>query len=81
MDVVVGNFEAPGAVFFNAGQGQFAETAWGGLDGDGWPDIAAAPSEPPNAIWFNGPVVKKSGRLLFDWHRLAGRMLNAGDRI
>jgi hypothetical protein len=24
------------------------------LDGDGWPDIAAARSEAPNGVWFNG---------------------------
>ena len=31
----------------------------GDLDGDGWPDIAAARSEAPNGIWFSGPAVKK----------------------
>jgi hypothetical protein len=33
--------------------------ALGDLDGDGWPDIVAARSEAPNAIWFSGPVMKK----------------------
>jgi hypothetical protein len=71
LDVVVGYLEAPGSVFFNAGQGGFTETNWGDglgavyglalgdLDGDGWPDVAAARSEAPNAIWFSRPGMKK----------------------
>ncbi len=71
LDVVVGNVEAPGSVFFTAGPGRFTEVPWGDgqgavdglalgdLGGDGWPDIAAARSEAPNAIWYNGPAVEK----------------------
>ncbi len=70
LDVVVGNYEAPGSVFFQGrigGKMTFQETHWGDgkgvvyglaigdLDGDGWPDIAAARSDAPNAVWFNGP--------------------------
>ena len=29
------------------------------LDGDGWPDIVAARSDAPNAIWFSGLAGKK----------------------
>lgn len=73
-DIVVGRQEARGSVFFNQSRGKkftFAETPWGDgqgavyglalgdLDGDGWSDITAARSEAPNAIWFNGPAVKK----------------------
>ena len=74
LDIVVGNFEARGSVFFNMGGGKlprFEEIPWndgkgavyglaiGDLDGDGWPDIVAARSDAPNAIWFNGPVPRK----------------------
>jgi len=70
-DVVVGRQEARGSVFFSLGGGglpRFREEPWndgkgsvyglaiGDLDGDGWPDIAAARSDAPNAIWFNGPA-------------------------
>jgi hypothetical protein len=73
-DLVVGRQEARGSVFLNQSSGKkftFEETAWGDgqgavyglalgdLDADGWPDIAAARSEAPNAIWFNGPAGKK----------------------
>jgi hypothetical protein len=72
-DLVVGRQEARGSVFFNQCSStklQFAETAWGDgqgavygvalgdLDGDGWPDIAAARSEAPNGVWFSGPQAK-----------------------
>jgi len=68
-DIVIGRQEARGSIFFNRGsreKTEFTETRWndgkgsvygvaiGDLDGDGWPDIAAARSEAPNAIWFNG---------------------------
>ena len=73
-DIVVGRQDAPGSVFFNRssapnlrfdavswgdGKGAVYGVALGDLNGDGWPDIAAARSEAPNAIWFSGPVVKK----------------------
>jgi hypothetical protein len=73
-DVVVGRQEARGAVFFNLGGGpvpRFRDTPWndgkgsvygvaiGDLDGDGWPDIAAARSDAPNAVWFSGPSARQ----------------------
>jgi hypothetical protein len=73
-DLVVGRQEARGSVFFNQSSAKkllFDEAAWGDgqgtvyglalgdLDGDGWPDIAAARSEAPNAIWFSGPAAQK----------------------
>ncbi len=73
-DIVVGNQQVPGSIFFNQSNGKqlrFQQTSWndgqgtvyglaiGDLDGDGWPDIAAARSEAPNAVWFNGPVARK----------------------
>ena len=36
-----------------------ADVSLGEFDGDGWPDIAAARSDAPNAIWFNTPAPKK----------------------
>jgi hypothetical protein len=72
-DIVVGNFEAPGVVYFSLGGGRtpmFSGTPWndgkgatygvavGDLDGDGWPDIVGARSDAPNGIWFNGPTRK-----------------------
>ena len=63
---MVGNVETPGSIFFNDGTGRsFREIRWndgkgavygvaiGDLDGDGWPDIAAARTEAPNGVWFN----------------------------
>jgi hypothetical protein len=72
-DLVVGRQEARGSIFFNRGSGQaldFAEASWndgkgtvyglalGDLDGNGWPDIVAARSEAPNAIWFSHPPTR-----------------------
>jgi hypothetical protein len=72
-DLVVGRQQAPGSVFFNRssapkfdftatpwndGQGAVYGVALGDLDGDGWPDIVAARSDAPNAIWFSGPSAK-----------------------
>jgi hypothetical protein len=72
-DIVVGNVELPGSVYFNTGQGHtFYEVSWNNgkgvvygvtfadFDGDGWPDIVAARSDAPNAIWFSTKL--KSGR-------------------
>ena len=73
-DLVVGRQEARGSIFLNRGtvnSFRFEEDSWGDgqgtvyglalgdLDGDGWPDIVAARSEAPNAIWFSGPARKK----------------------
>jgi len=73
-DIVVGRQEARGTVFFHLGGGRvprFRETPWndgkgsvygvaiGDLDGDGWPDIVAARSDAPNAVWFNDPPIRK----------------------
>jgi len=73
-DIVVGRQEARGSIFFNLGGDKlprFDEAPWndgkgsvygvaiGDLDGDRWPDIAAARSDAPNAVWFNGPAIGK----------------------
>ena len=73
-DIVVGAADGPGTVFFNTSRGArlgFTSIPWndgkgvvygvaiGDLDGDGWPDLAVARSDAPNAIWFNGPPVKR----------------------
>ncbi|MHC5540390.1 FG-GAP repeat domain-containing protein [Singulisphaera rosea] len=70
VDIIVGNVEFPGSIFFNKpkdreihleeihwgdGKGTVYEIAAGDLDGDGWPDIAAARSDAPNAVWFSDP--------------------------
>lgn len=65
LDVVVGFVRTPGVVYFNDGTGRsFEETPWndgtgvvygmvfGDVNGDKWPDIIAARSDSPNAIWF-----------------------------
>lgn len=67
LDVVVGNMEAAGSIFFARAEGKFEEIQWGDgkgsvyglalgdLNGDGWLDIAAARSGAPNAVWFSRP--------------------------
>jgi hypothetical protein len=70
-DVVVGRQKAPGSIFLNESSKDklsFSESKWndgqgtvyglelGDLDGDGWPDIVAARSEAPNALWFSEPA-------------------------
>ncbi len=67
-DLVVGNDQLPGVILFNRGsraQQRFVAAPWndgtgsvyaiaiGDLNGDGWPDIAAARSGAPNALWFS----------------------------
>lgn len=74
LDIVVGNDNAPGVVYFNEGAGKslkFSPVSWndgkgavyglaiGDLDGDGWPDIAAARSDAPNGVWFSTAVSSK----------------------
>lgn len=66
-DIVVGNMESPGSIFFARAAGKFEEIQWGDgkgavyglalgdLNGDGWLDIAAARSGAPNAVWFSRP--------------------------
>ena len=69
-DLVVGASEGRGTLLFNEsargrlsftampwndGKGTVYGIAVGDLDGDGWPEIAAARSDAPNAIWFNRP--------------------------
>ncbi|MBK7908656.1 MAG: VCBS repeat-containing protein [Gemmatimonadetes bacterium] len=76
-DIVIGNDELPGVVLFGRGEGRslrFARASWNDglgsvyavavadLDGDGWPDIAAARSDAPNAIWFSGPAAAAPSR-------------------
>lgn len=70
-DIVVGNDQSPGVVLFNHRVGtqlHFTSMAWndgkgaaygvaiGDLDGDGWPDIAAARSDAPNGVWFSTAI-------------------------
>jgi hypothetical protein len=70
-DIVVGNVEMPGSVYFNTyharghhkvpwhevhwndGKGTVYGLAFADFNGDGWPDIVAARSDAPNAIWFS----------------------------
>jgi hypothetical protein len=47
---------------WNDGKGAVYGVAIGDLDGDGWPDIAAARSDAPNGIWFGGPGVQGTVR-------------------
>jgi len=62
----VGYVEQPGSVYFNTGRnGTFHEVRWNDGKGtvygmafadfnrDGWPDIVAARSDAPNAIWYS----------------------------
>jgi hypothetical protein len=73
-DIVVGNDQSPGVVLFtqrgttgltfrsqvwNDGKGAVYGLALGDLDGDGWPDIAAARSDAPNGVWFSGATAAK----------------------
>lgn len=73
-DLVVGNDSLPGVILFNQGKGkqlQFVTAPWndgrgsvyaiaiGDLDGDGWPDIVAARSDAPNALWFSSAIGRK----------------------
>lgn len=68
LDIVVGNDQSRGVVLFNHhagsawrfssrfwgdGKGAVYGVALGDLDGDGWPDIAAARSDAPNGVWFS----------------------------
>lgn len=74
-DLVVGRQEARGSIFLNACSAKslsFQESEWndgkgtvyglalGDLDDDGWPDIVAARSEAPNAVWFSQPSAEKA---------------------
>ncbi len=74
LDLVVGNDQRPGAILFNQGTGtqlRFVTASWnhgagsvyaiviGDLDGDGWPDIAAARSDARNALCFSGASARK----------------------
>ena len=76
-DLVVGRQEARGSIFFNQSRGKtldFRESGWndgkgtvyglalGDLDADGWPDIVAARSEAPSAIWFSQPSARQGAR-------------------
>ena len=71
LDLVVGNDQLPGVILFNQANGRqlrFASAPWndglgsvyaiaiGDLDGDGWPDIAAARSDAVNALWFSSAL-------------------------
>ncbi|MCA2988530.1 MAG: VCBS repeat-containing protein [Gemmatimonas sp.] len=81
-DLVVGRQEAVGSVLFNTGGARvprFTDTPWGDgkgsvygvavgdLDGDGWPDIAAARSEAPNAVWFSGAIQQRTPKRSYQW--------------
>ena len=75
LDIVVGNDRAPGLLLFNTaggkrlpfttarwndGQGAVYAVAVGDLDGDGWPDIAAARSDAPNGVWFSDAAPRRA---------------------
>jgi len=64
-DIVVGNVETPGSIYYNTGPHHFHEVPWNDgkgtvygiafadFNGDGWPDIVTARTDAPNAIWFS----------------------------
>ncbi|MES2219366.1 MAG: VCBS repeat-containing protein [Acidobacteriota bacterium] len=48
-------------VRWNDGKGTVYEMAFDDFNGDGWPDIVAARSDAPDAIWFS--TVPRTSRL------------------
>jgi hypothetical protein len=64
-DIVVGNVETPGSIYYNTGPRTFHQVPWNDgrgtvysiafadFNGDGWPDIVTARTDAPNAIWFS----------------------------
>jgi hypothetical protein len=67
LDIVVGHVKLPGSIYYNEGKGRaFREIGWNDgkgvvygmvfadVNGDTWPDIIAARSDAPNAIWYSG---------------------------
>lgn len=64
-DIVVGNVETPGSIYYNTGPHSFLQIPWNDgkgtvygiafadFNGDGWPDIVTARTDAPNAIWFS----------------------------
>lgn len=68
-EIIVGFVSAPGAIYFNAGDGKkfdrlaFSDSAGaiygltaGDLDGDGFPEIVAARSDAPSLMFWNRPA-------------------------